>query len=159
MGTKEFIEIAGVFGLSAIKFGVAGVPAAVFAKLSFFKALTVTVTGGYAGVLFFTYLSDRLIRFFHKVNNRFFKKENQVPKKKFTKTNRLIIIVKQKFGLAGLAIVTPLILSIPLGIFLAVRYYHNKQKIVSYMFVSIFAWAILLYFFYHFIYHRILLEI
>ena len=149
---REIIELLGIFALSAVKFGIAGVPAAVFAELSVFKALTVTISGGFAGTLFFAYLSEWVIKGFIKIRNKHFPVSNPIAKKKFTRTNKLIVFFKNKFGLTGLAIVTPLLLSIPLGTFLAVKYYSNKQRIISYMFISIFLWAIILYFFFNFFY-------
>lgn len=156
MDLQEILEILGIFVLSAIKFGIAGVPAAVFAELSVFKALTVTISGGFVGTLFFVYLSEWMLGFFSRIKKKYFFTNSPLPRKKFTKTNRLIINLKMKFGLAGLAIITPLLLSIPLGTFLAMRYYSNKQKIISYMFVSIFGWAIILYFFFHSFYNLLL---
>jgi hypothetical protein len=151
---KEVLEVLGIFALSAVKFGIAGVPAAVFAKFSFFKTMVVTVSGGLVGTLFFTYLSDWVLDGIERIRLKF-RKGKPAPKKKlFTRSNRMLVKVKAKFGLIGLAVITPLILSIPLGAFLAVRYYHNKQKIILFMSVSIFCWALLLYFFYNFFYSK-----
>ncbi|MBL7892385.1 MAG: hypothetical protein JNL63_07125 [Bacteroidia bacterium] len=163
MGWKEFLEIAGVFVLSALKFGLAGVPSAVFANWSFFKVLTVTISGGMAGTLVFTFISEALIRSYKKVRQKLIESKGQPDveqvktkqKRKFTFTNKTIIKVKQRFGLFGLSILTPSLLSIPLGVFLAVRYYKNRKKIMSYMFISIVGWAIVLYFFYNNIYQYI----
>ena len=131
MDLREFLELLAIFGLSAIKFGIAGVPAAVFAQLSVFKALTVTISGGFTGTIVFTYLSEWIIKGFRIIRNKFFPVSTPKPKIKFTRTNRLIVSLKTKFGLTGLAIITPLLLSIPLGTFLAIKYYPNKQKIIS----------------------------
>lgn len=163
MGWKEFLEIAGVFVLSALKFGLAGVPSAVFANWSFFKVLTVTISGGMTGTFVFTFISEALIRSYKKVRQKLIEnksnpdpEERKVkPKPKFTFTNKMIIRVKRRFGLLGLAILTPSLLSIPLGVFLAVRYYKNRKKIMSYMFISIGGWAVVLYFFYNNIYQYI----
>ena len=151
MDAKEFFEILGIFWLSAIKFGLAGVPTAVFAKFSFFKAITVTSCGGFTGTVVFTYLFDWAIRSAQKMRQKY----RKTPRKNFTTTNRFIVKVKQKFGLTGLAIITPLILSIPLGCFVAVRYFENKRKIVTYMFVSIFTQSIILFLFYNYFYNLI----
>lgn len=156
MNLKEFLELLTIFGLSAIKFGMAGVPAAVFAQLSVFKALTVTISGGFAGTLFFTFLSEWSLEKFRKIKEKYFPVTNKKSKKIFTKSNRLIVAFKVKFGLIGLAIITPLILSIPLGTFLAIKYYSNKQKIIVYMFTSISIWAIVLYFFLHYFHSKLL---
>lgn len=154
MSWKELLEIASVFMLSALKFGLAGVPSAVFAKWSFFKVLTVTISGGMVGTVVFTFISEALIRSYKKVKQKLIvTKEKQ--KSKFTFTNKLIIKIKNKFGLLGLAVITPSLLSIPLGVFLGVRYYKNKKKIFTYMFSSICFWAVTLYFFYNHIYRLI----
>lgn len=136
-----------VFLTSTVKFGLGGVPAAVVADFDFFKAMTVTISGGIAGTFFFTYLSDWLLHFIQKIRARSGKQANR---KKFTRMNRLIVKVKRNFGLLGLAILTPSVLSIPLGCFLAARYYSNKQQIILYMSISVVIWAIVLYFFWQY---------
>ena len=153
METKDFLEVLGIFWLSAIKFGLAGVPAAVFAKFSFFKAITVTSTGGFAGTILFTYLGDWIIHKLKRIYEKYNK--NKKPKKKFTRTNRMIVWIKIKFGLAGLAIITPLIISIPVGCFVAVRYFPEKSKVLTYMFISIFVQSIVLFLFYNYFYSLI----
>ena len=152
---NEIWEILSVFVLSAIKFGFVGVPAAVFAKFSFFKAVVVTTSGGITGAFVFTYLSHWVLTVYFKTKQKVLSNKPVKAKKKFTVTNRIIVLVKQKFGLVGIAVITPLILSFPLGSFVAARYYHNIQKIVLYMTVSTFIWSILLYFFYNYFYQKI----
>ena len=157
MDWKEVIEIAGVFLLSAVKFGLAGVPSAVFANWSFFKVLTITISGGLTGVIFFTFLTEGVIKSYKRIKNLKQKLEvREVDrKKKFTFTNKLIVKTKRRLGLTGLAVLTPSLLSIPLGIFLAIRYYKDKQRVIKYMSISIVAWAVVLYFFYNYFYHLI----
>jgi len=139
---QSFLEILGVFLLSSVKFGIGGVPAAVFANFPFFKAMLVTVSGGIAGTIFFVYLSSWL-------DARLRRNAQKKVRKKFTLTNKMVVYVKKYFGLLGLSIITPLILSIPLGAFLAVRYYHDKGKVIRYMSVSIILWAVALFWVYH----------
>lgn len=137
---SEILKILSIFLLSSVKFGIGGVPAAVFANFPFFKAMLITISGGMTGVVVFTYLSDWVE---HKLEKMFPRKN----KKKFTLTNKIIVYVKKYFGLVGIAIITPLILSIPLGVFIALRFYHHdKNKIIRYMLVSITAWAVIIYF-------------
>lgn len=147
--SADLLKIISVFLLSTVKFGLAGVPAAIAAGFPFFKAITVTVSGGVTGAFVFTYLSEWIIIGFGKLRVKLFGPPK--PKKKFTRMNRLIVTVKRKFGLMGLSIITPSILSLPLGCFLAVKYYHNKQKILLYMSVSVIVWALVLYFFYDYL--------
>lgn len=141
MGT-ELLKIISVFLLSSVKFGIGGVPAAVFANFPFFKAMLITISGGITGVVVFAYLSDWIN---HRLKNMVSKK----PKKKFTLTNKIIVYVKKYFGLIGISIITPLVLSIPLGVFIAVKFYHDKNKVIRYMFVSITVWAVVLYYSLH----------
>lgn len=141
MGT-ELLKIISVFLLSSVKFGIGGVPAAVFANFPFFKAMLITISGGITGVVVFAYLSDWIN---HRLKNMGSKK----PKKKFTLTNKIIVYVKKYFGLIGISIITPLVLSIPLGVFIAVKFYHDKNKVIRYMFVSITLWAVVLYYSLH----------
>lgn len=149
MTAADIIEFFGIFLLSAVKFGIAGVPAAVFAKYSFLETVFATCGGGITGVVVFTYLSEWLLRLSKKVI------KHKKPKKKFTITNKIIVKVKRSFGLMGISVISPLLLSIPLGAFLGVRFYHNKRLVISYMSISVIIWSVLLYFFYHNLIHSI----
>src|SRR3954462_15051950 len=114
--SEDFLEIVSVILLSSIKFSIGGVPLAIFYKFSFIKAVTTTSVGGILGVFVFNFLSEWLI----KTGKRIIPRN---PRKKiFTWKNKLIIWIKWKMGLSGLALLTPLLLSIPFGLFLAVRY-------------------------------------
>jgi ABC-type tungstate transport system substrate-binding protein len=93
--------------------------------------------------LTFVFLSDTLVKNYKKRKEE--KKEKQqteVPSKKFTRKNKLIVTIKKRFGIIGISLATPLLLSIPLGCFLAVRYFKNKQEIIAYMFGSILFWSV-----------------
>lgn len=154
--SEDLWKIISVFLLSAIKFGLGGVPAAVFAKFSFFKSITITCAGGITGTIVFTYISDWIIKGYRKAKEKIRElKTEKKTKRKFTTTNRIIVKVKQKLGLIGIAIITPLILSIPLGCFIAVRYYENKQRVITYMSVSIIICATVLYLFYNYLYESV----
>jgi hypothetical protein len=133
-----------VFLISTVKFVFGGVPVALGLGFSFFETVVVTTLGGFTGVIIFVVLSDTIIK---NVKNRKLKKEQEgkiraKPKKIFSKKNRLIIHVKHRFGLFGIAALTPLLFSIPVGCFLATRYFKDKQQILIYMFTSILFWSI-----------------
>ncbi|HRG52708.1 MAG TPA: hypothetical protein PLL00_07725 [Bacteroidia bacterium] len=136
-------EIVSVFLLSTVKFVLGGVPLALTLGFSFFEAVVVTSLGGFTGVLIFVGLSDLILK---KVKHLKHHKQHDVKakkdKKKFTRKNRLIITVKQRFGLLGIAGLTPFLFSIPIGCFIATRYFKDKQKIIIYMFASVLLWSI-----------------
>lgn len=136
-------EILSVFLLSTIKFFFGSVPMALGFGFSYFESIVVTTLGGFTGVVFFVYTSDKLIAYFQK--KRKLKREqnpNLPQKKKFTRTNKTIVRVKTRFGLLGFSLIVPFLIPIPLGCFLAVRYFNDKQKIVRYLFLSIFLWSV-----------------
>jgi hypothetical protein len=133
-------EIVSVFLMSTVKFVFGGVPLALLYGFSFFKTVTVTSLGGFTGSTFFVYASDKIIEYYKKRKAQ--KHPDTKPKKKFTRKNKIIVIVKKRFGLLGISMLTPSIFSIPIGCFLAVRYFKDKQRIVIYMFGSILFWAV-----------------
>jgi hypothetical protein len=66
------------------------------------------------------------------------------PKRHFTRTNKMIVKIKRRFGLAGIAFVTPCIISIPAGTLVAVAFYRKRKPILLYLFVSLLLWSIVL---------------
>jgi hypothetical protein len=142
-------EIFSVYLLSTVKFVFGGIPMALGMGFSFFEAVTVTSLGGFTGVTIFVYSSDKIIANYKRkqAHNRIHN-PHLTPTKVFTKKKRFIVYVKKKFGLPGIALLTPLILSIPIGCFLAVRYFKDKQTILIYMFSSVFIWSSTSYYLY-----------
>jgi hypothetical protein len=67
-------------------------------------------------------------------------------KKKFTKVNRFIITMKKKFGVVGVSIIAPLFLSIPLGVFICLKFFGDRPKIIFWMSFFVVFWTIVLYF-------------
>lgn len=96
------------------------------------------VIGGIIGIVLFTYLGtviqDNLVRRFPRQFGR-----------KFTRTTRMLVKVKQRFGLGGVAALTPIILSIPVGVMFALALTHDKKKILVSMITSILFWATILF--------------
>jgi uncharacterized membrane protein len=138
----DWWEIISVFLLSTVKFVFGAVPFALGLGFSFLEAVTVTSAGGFVGVSIFVYMSDWIV---DRIKKRKLEKKHDQPvpeKKKFTRKNKIIVKVKMRFGLIGIAFLTPLLLSIPIGCFLAVRYFKNKHRILVYMFVSILFWSV-----------------
>jgi hypothetical protein len=58
--------------------------------------------------------------------------------------------IRQKFGLAGIAFLTPLLFTPPVGAALSMAFRYDKKAIILQMFISAVAWAIVqtLFFFY-----------
>jgi hypothetical protein len=166
----EVIKIILVVLLSSVKF-VAGPSFAYYDQhydFTFFETVFYCVVGGMLGVVAFSYFSVPLFEFWHWIQNKYHrlssKKEHFIPpvadvdasikvkydyidkqsrnKKIFTKRNRKIVRIWTKYGLFGIALLTPIILSIPLGTLIANSLESNRKKIVLYMFVSILFWSL-----------------
>jgi hypothetical protein len=115
-------------------------------QFSFTETLLWTNVGGILGIYFFAFLSDKLIAWW----NRTFRKKHREDlrktspdKKIFTKRNRRIVRIKQQYGLIGIAVSTPFLLSIPVGTFLVVRYYRTTKTRFLYLIASNVVWSVI----------------
>jgi hypothetical protein len=111
---------------------------------SFAETILWTNVGGVAGVYFFAYLSEKLIAWWRRVfsTSRRKKRVEEGQKKRiFTKRNRRIVRIKQRYGLFGIALSTPFLLSIPVGVFLVVRYYRSSRTKFLYLIGSNVFWS------------------
>lgn len=120
-----------------------GVPTAIaFYGNNFISFFIVCTAGGITGNVLFTYLSAAIIK---KIHNYRAKRHLIHKKQIFTKFNRRVIHIKQRFGLYGIAFITPLFLSTLFGAFLAERFFKDKKKIILYLSISTLFWELLLY--------------
>lgn len=121
---------------SIVKFSM-GTLTAIAADLGLGGSLA-NVIGGIIGIVLFTYLGgvmqDWMVKKFPKTFGR-----------KFTRTNRMLVHVKQKFGLGGIAVLTPIVLSIPVGVMFALSLTHDKRKILLSMIGAMLFWATALF--------------
>jgi len=134
---KEFIVILS----STWKFA-ATFPVAIYLfKMSFLETILYTNIGGFLGAMFFIFISKSVIRLYDTLmsQNRRNKKK---PKKIFTKKNRRLVIIRKKYGLPGIVFLTPVLLSIPVGSFLIVKYYGEVKKAFLYLMISNAAWSL-----------------
>ena len=139
-------EIVSVFLLSTVKFVLGSVPLALGLGFPFIKAFLTTSSGGIVGVLIFVNASDYLLK---KWKERKSHHKKITPfKRNFTRKNKLIVNTKRRFGLLGIAFLTPLLLSIPIGSFIALRYFKNKKRVLIYLFGSVLFWSVSSYFLY-----------
>ena len=150
------LKIVQVFLLATVKF-VLTFPYALLIGLNFQQTLISVTLGGIAGFIFFYHFSGFAIRQFHHVKTFLWKHSPNVVKhryrkivdnrkrvtgeKVFTKRNRLIVKFRSKYGLFGIVIASPIILSLPIGAFLLNKYYPRHKMALSYMILSILSWA------------------
>ncbi len=113
----------------------------IYFHFDFFYSFIFAVGSGFAGSVIYTYFSYYLIQWWNKLKQKWQKH----PPKIFTKQNRNIIRVKNRFGLIGIALLAPVLLSIPLGAFLGEKFFKNKKKVILYLNASILFWFLVIY--------------
>lgn len=122
-----------VFGLSMIKF-IAGFTAGVGFQLPFLVTAGLTVLGMMTSIVLFNSLLGKI---FHQwVTRTFFKNQ-----KLFTKGNRRKIMIWNKYGLVGVALLTPILFSPIGGAMIANGFGETKERIFFYMLGSGILWA------------------
>ncbi len=146
-----FLKIFSVFWVSAIKF-VFAAPMAKMAGLTYSETIISSITGGIFGVTIFLFLSKyvyQILFYFKSLFKKIFLNKNTtviIKKKKiFTKRNRWFVSFINKYGLLGISLLTPCILSIPIGTILAghinSRIIKNTFKVWTYLCISVILWA------------------
>lgn len=103
------------------------------AKLEFYETYVACVSGAIFCAAVFYYLSERLMKRAHKKRVRVYLEavsRNETPplKKKFTKTNKIIVKTKRRLGIYGIALYAPLFLSVPLGSIVAAKFYRKDKR-------------------------------
>ena len=132
----ELSKIVGILVFSTLKFFFA--PSAALADgYGFLETIAIHVTGGYLGFALFFFAGKVIVTLWRKWFS-------QKKKKLFNKKNRFIVNIKTKYGLLGIAVLTPLMLSIPVGAILASYYFPKAQKTLPIFFICIVIWSFIL---------------
>lgn len=128
--------------LSATKFLTAPITS-LNIGFGYLETLVITTLGGLVGVFFFFYLSSAIMLLIAKMASQFSKGKKPKKKKSFTWKNKIIVRIKRDYGLIGLAAITPTFLSIPVGTFLAARYFDDQKKVLTYLSASVIVWSVI----------------
>ncbi len=146
------MDILFVILSSTWKFAVT-FPIAVYVfNMSFFQTIVYTNIGGLLGIIIFRFLSIGLIKLYIAYWPEKLKFERKAAKI-FTKRNRRLVRIKAQYGLYGIVILTPVLLSIPIGTFLVAKYYRHNKSGYLYLLFSQFIWSVIYTFFYIKIYN------
>jgi len=155
MGFKIFHVII----LASVKYFFT-LPYAMIIGLNYEQAVISLLIGGIGGFLFFYYMSKKVIlgvdyikpkicRYIPapiKIRFQIFceRFSDNKPKRIFSKKSRFLAKIKTTYGFWGIIIATPFILTIPVGAFLANKYYAKRPHTVPFMILSIVSWAAVL---------------
>jgi len=132
---EEILKAFSVYLSTMIKF-IFGPIGGKAAGLHLITTMVVTTAGMMTIVIAFTYFGEYLRA---KILHRFFpkKESSDQPLKKRS-------VFFTKYGLAGIAFLTPIILTPIGGTLLAVSVSSNREKIIFYMLISACAWSVIL---------------
>ncbi|WP_341901792.1 hypothetical protein [Fluviicola taffensis] len=121
-----------LFGLSMIKFMFApfGGPAM---KLNFFETYLSCVAGAFAAAFIFYFSSEFFMIRAHNKRKALLHASitNGTPlkyKPKFTRFNKLIVRLKRRLGIYGIAFYAPLFLSVPVGSIVTAKFYGKEKR-------------------------------
>lgn len=126
----NFAKYLSVIAISMLKF--AGGPFTGLAiKLSWIETAICSVVGMMITVSLIVFSGDFVRKIFRK----------DKPKK-FTKMTRFGVKIRQKFGLVGIAFLTPILFTPPVGAALSMAFRYDKKAILVQMLISAMAWAV-----------------
>mgnify|MGYP006139234211 CR=1 FL=1 len=132
-------EIASVFLTSAVKFFAGPILAKSFG-FSYVQTILLTSIGGIFGVFLFFKIGSKLVHFFPNYFKPVTKK-----KKIFTKKNKFYVLLIRNYGMFGIALLSPILISIPVGSFLAARFFEGNAVMVrAILCMSVVFWSVTL---------------
>ncbi len=135
---EELFKAIAVAITSAFKHTLVGIPAGYVAGFNYLEVVLYTFIGGTLGIIFFVYSARGVKNLYVK----YLESRNKKPRK-FTKMNRFIVKIKQRFGLYGLALITPPIISVPVGAMIAASIYRDKKRVLVFMIGGVVFWSFL----------------
>jgi len=155
---EYILKVLSVILVASIKYFWA-TPYSFGLKLNEWETIFFMLTGGVLGFLFYYYFFGFLfkelkllwplvynftpvlfkVRFEMWLNRRRIKR---MFAKKFTNRNKIIIRIRRQYGKWGIVILSPVILSIPVGALLGNKYFKNDRHFIPYMIFSIIIWGI-----------------
>ena len=130
---EEILKGFSVYFSSMIKF-IFGPLGGYAAKFNIITTILLTVAGTMTVVLAFAFFGD-FIR--QRVLRRF------INNKKFSERNRKYVTIWRRYGLLGVAALTPILLTPIGGTILAISFGTHRNKLILYMFVSASVWAVI----------------
>lgn len=128
-----------VIFFSSFKFALTFPFAIATMGFGFWQTVLWTNVGGLIGIYVFSFLSEQILSLWRKVVPHTLSGE----KKSFTTRNRRIVRIKRNYGQWGIALTTPVILSIPVGAFLMVRYYSRSNHNIYFLALANLVWSLI----------------
>ncbi|GAA4826171.1 hypothetical protein [Algivirga pacifica] len=123
--------------ISMFKF-VIGPVTAYAVGLRFMESVTLSALGMMITAFILAYAGKPMR---NKISRTFFSRKKR---KLFSRRNRRLVKIWRKYGMFGVAMLTPLLLTPPGGAMVAVSFGEKKSRIIFYMLISAITWSILI---------------
>ena len=133
------LQYVSVIALSSLKV-IPGLGLALVYEMNALEIFICLSAGGIIGVFLFT-LAGEQIRSWLKRRRMEKNKDNPKPIK--IKRARRILRIWNKYGLIGVALLTPPMISPPFGSIIAVAFREKRPRILLYMSISVLVWALI----------------
>lgn len=139
-----------VYGLATIKFMASTLPGPKL-HLAFHETWFASFTGATTAALIFYFGSEIVMRFIHKRRAKkralaLSQGRTPVNHNKVTRTKRMIIRIKWRFGFYGITLFAPLFFSIPIGSYVAAKFYGKYNFTFLFLLIGLAGNALLLTF-------------
>ncbi len=127
------LKVGGVALLASVKFMFAPITG-LEANLSFLEVVVTCWIGGTVGFTVFFTSADFFMSKAKQKRLAAMENDQQVKvKKKFTRLNKLVVRIKMsKSGYISLMLLTPSLISIPLGSILIAKFYGSRKKVQTF---------------------------
>jgi len=146
---EVFVKYFGVFITAVFKYWLA-FPAAKLAGFTYWQCFIITTVGGYTSFLIFYFFSKPVFKFLNTMGRwiknvfpyKIFKKKKSSSKKTpsiFSTRSRLFVKIYNRFGIIGLAFISPSLISIPIGSTIAANLSARSIKKKSQAMIAFFA--------------------
>jgi hypothetical protein len=133
----QIIQAISVLLLGCVKFFLA-IPLAIQYDFTFWETFLLSCFGGIVGIIIFAKFRKAVLKLYYKI----YPFNYNINKRGLRKT--IALKTARKYGLFGIAFLTPVFLSIPIGTFIALHFFPNKKKTLPILFASVLGWSFLL---------------
>lgn len=156
---EYILKLLNVSFIASIKYFWA-TPYAFLFKLNEWETLFCIEVGGILGFLLYYYFFRFLLKelkilwpLVYNITPTLFKvrfelwrdrsRKDRLTRKKFTHTNKIIAKIRRRYGMWGIIVLSPILLSIPIGALLGSKYFTHRHGFIPFMILSISIWGII----------------
>ncbi|MBI3512005.1 MAG: hypothetical protein HY064_15205 [Bacteroidetes bacterium] len=147
----HWLKILEVAFIASVKFLFAPFEAERY-NFNFGQSFVITTLGGIIGIFVFYFAGANIATWWKHtkavIKSVFLRKPAAVIERKptriFTRGRRFVVGIKMKFGLMGIAFVTPCVISIPIGTIVAAHFFRKRKPVLLYLLSSLLLWSLIL---------------